>query len=384
MTDPSTIDYFRDKSVALDPYPYLDSLVRDKPVWIEPSHGVVMVTGYDEALAVFRDPETFSSCNNVAGPDTVFSAEPEGDDITEFVEQHRDELNFSDQIVTFDPPMHTAHRALLMGLITPKRLKENEDFIWRITDRQLDQILPLGGCEFIADFAQPYTLLVIADLLGVPEEDHPGLLRGMGLDGGLGNTDGGHEGGGHEGAGHEGGGHKPLEHLYDYFVMRIEQRRQQPLDDVLTGMSTATFPDGTTPEPVEVARIASNLFAAGQETTVRLLGTALQLIGDRPELQARLRAKPDLIGRFVEETLRTEGPIKGPFRLALKTTTLGGVKIPAGTTLFVSNAAANRDPRQFDEPEDLRVERPNARRHIAFGYGVHTYHRCSRIGRRRL
>ena len=64
--------------------------------------------------------------------------------------------------------------------------------------------------------------------------------------------------------------------------------------------------------------------------------------------------------------------MKGPFRLALKTTTLGGVKIPAGTTLFVSNAAANRDPRQFDEPEDLRVERPNARRHIAFGYGVHT------------
>ena len=77
--------------------------------------------------------------------------------------------------------MHTAQRALLMGLITPKRLKENEEFIWRLTDRQLDDILPLGTVEFIADFAQPYTLLVIADLLGVPEEDHPMLLAGRGM-----------------------------------------------------------------------------------------------------------------------------------------------------------------------------------------------------------
>jgi cytochrome P450 family 150 subfamily A5 len=361
MTDLDAIDYFRDTSVAVDPYPYLDALVREQPVWIEPRYGVAMVTGYDEALDVLRHPETFSSCNNVAGPVTKFPAKFEGDDITGFVEQHRGSLPFSDQIVTFDPPVHTAHRALLMGLITPKRLKENEEFIWRITDRMLDRVLPQGRCEFIADFAQPYTLLVIADLLGVPEEDHASLLNRTGLgEATLGDTESDRD------------NHGGLEHLYDYFVTRIEERRAQPRGDVLTGMARAAFPDGTVPEAVEVARIASNLFAAGQETTVRLLGAAVQLLGDNPELQDRLRAEPALISRFIEETLRIEGPIKGPFRLTLKTTNLGGVRIPAGTTVFLANGAANRDPRQFECPAELRIDRPNARRHMAFGHGIHT------------
>ena len=357
-----TIDYFRDTAVALEPYEFLDRLVRDRPVWKEPNHGAVIVTGYDEALAVFRDAATFSSCNNIAGPVTRFSAEtPKQDDITEFVERHRNDLPFSDQIVTFDPPMHTAHRALLMGLITPKRLSENEAFIERITDRVLGPVLARGECEFIADFAQPYTLLVIADLLGVPEEDHESLLRPMGLGSQLGGT----ENGDHD-------SHGSLEHLYDYFVARIEDRRAAPRGDVLSGMAAATFPDGTVPDPVEAARIASNLFAAGQETTVRLFGTAVRIIAEDSDLQTRLRAEPKLIARFVEETLRTEGPIKGPFRLAVKNATLGGVDIPAGTTLFISNAAANRDPRHFENPSERRVERPNARRHMAFGHGIHT------------
>ena len=105
--------------------------------------------------------------------------------MTEQLEQHRDAAPMSDQIITFDPPKHTAHRGLLMGLITPKRLKENEEFMWRLADRQLDAVLPGelpgGQCEFIDDFAQPYTLLVIADLLGVPESDHPSLLRRAGV-----------------------------------------------------------------------------------------------------------------------------------------------------------------------------------------------------------
>jgi cytochrome P450 len=364
MTDVAAVDYFSDPELALDPYAYF-ARVRDfQPVWREPTHGVVMVTGYDEALQVLRNPTTFSSCNLVAGPDFSFPVPLEGDDVTEQVEKQRDALPINDQIVTFDPPKHTDHRALLMGLITPKRLKENEEFMWRLADRQLDEILPAGTCEFINDFAQPYTLLVIADLLGVPESDHPMLLTRMGLNGAEDRMPGSPD------ANHD--GHNALEALYDYFIERIEQRRREPMNDVLTGMAVATFPDGTLPEPIEVARIASNLFSAGQETTVRLLGTALQIIGDRPDLQQRFRENRELISRFVEEILRLEGPIKGEFRLALKKTTLGGVDIPAGTTLMLLNGAANRDPRQFEDPDELQVERTNARRHIAFGLGVHT------------
>ena len=141
-------------------------------MWREPHHGVVMVTGYDEAVAVYRDTATFSSCNSVSGPFPGFPVPLEGDDVSALIEKHRDELPFSDQLTTLDPPKHTAHRALLMKLITPKRLKENEAFMWRLADRQIDEFLAKGECEFISEFASPFALLVIADLLGVPEADH--------------------------------------------------------------------------------------------------------------------------------------------------------------------------------------------------------------------
>ena len=126
------------------------------------------------------------------------------------------------------------------------------------------------------------------------------------------------------------------------------------------------------PEPVDVARIAANLFSAGQETTVRLLSTALRLICDEPGLQQRLREHRELIPRFIEETLRIESPIKGAFRLALKTTTVGGVEIPAGSTVMLLHGATGRDPRQFECPHELRIDRPNVRQHISFGAGIHT------------
>jgi len=375
--DIESLDY-TDPSLTSDPYRLLDYLAAHKPVYREPHHGVVMVTGHEEAIAVLRAHDVFSSATIVAGPDpmSLFPERPEGDDITEYVNSHRQYLPQNDQIVSSDPPSHTAQRALLMGLITPKRLKENEEFIWRLTDRQLDEILPRGTAEIMADYAQPYTLLVIADLLGVPEEDHAMLLgRRTGNRMMLGERKSADEAkGGSErhGDGDRTAGHNTLEIFYDYFSARVEERRQQPRGDVLTGMAQALFPDGTIPEPIEVARIASNLFAAGQETTVRLIGTALRRIGDEPETQAQLRANRDLVPRFIEETLRTEGPILGEYRLAVKTTELGGVHIPAGTPIFLANGAANRDPRQFECPAEFRVSRENVRRHIAFGHGIHT------------
>ena len=362
MTDFTAVDYFSDESVADDTYPYFDFLLDGRRVWREPYHGVVMVAGHEEVLAVLRDTATFSNCNIVAGPGFRFPVDLAGDDVTGLVEQYRDALPMSDQIITFDPPKHTAHRGLLMGLITPKRLKENEEFMWRLADRQLDVVLPTGRCEFIDDFAQPYTLLVIADLLGVPESDHASLLRRAGVGRRLLGESGEDQG----------RPDHPLDFLYGYFSERIEQLRSEPRGDVLTGMARATFPDGSVPEPVDVARIAANLFSAGQETTVRLLSTALRLICDQPGLQQRLRDNRELIPRFIEETLRLESPIKGAFRLARKTTTLAGVDIPAGTTVMLLHGATGRDPRQFECPHELRIDRPNVRQHISFGHGIHT------------
>src|SRR4029453_236049 len=104
-------------------------------------------------------------------------------------------------------------------------------------------------------------------------------------------------------------------------------RGREPRAAVLTALPTAPFPDGSTPDVADVVRVAANLFAAGQETTVRLLGAALQLIGERPERQENLRSEPDLVPGFVEETLRWESPIKGDFRLARRSTQVAGVDI---------------------------------------------------------
>src|SRR5437764_1867081 len=171
MSEFATVDYFKDRAIDADPYAYYDGLRQQSPVWQEPHYGVFMITGYEEAIAVYNEGATFSSCNTVAGPFVKFSVPVEGDDISEIIEQYRDELPFSDQLPSMDPPKHTEHRALLMRLITPKRLRENEEFMWRLADRQLDEFIDNGKCEFVTEFAGPFALLVIADLLGVPEED---------------------------------------------------------------------------------------------------------------------------------------------------------------------------------------------------------------------
>ena len=337
MTELEKLDFFSDQSLVADPYPYMEAMRSGCPVRREPHQNVMVVTGYDEAVAVFGDSENFSSCTAVTG-----------------------QLPFSDQVTVMDPPTHTEHRALLMGLITPKRLKENEDFMWRHADTYLEPYLA-GGGEFIKGFAAPFTLAVIADLLGVPEEDRPEFAKHMDhSQGGVGSSEGASL------------GHSPLEYLYQKFSAYIEDRRQQPRDDALTEMANAKFPDGSTPEVMDVVRIAPNLYTAGQETTVRLLSTALKILAENPELQQRLRTETDRIPNFIEECLRVESPVKGDFRLARRGMTIGGVEIPAGTTVMVMNGAANRDPRQFEDPDTLDIERANARRHIAFGRGVHS------------
>ncbi|HEY7137593.1 MAG TPA: cytochrome P450 [Acidimicrobiia bacterium] len=359
----SDADFFRDPSFVPDPYPYFESLRSRCPVQREPHHDVVMVTGYDEAISVYHDTATFSSCNSVTGPFPGFPVPLVGDDVSELIEAHRDELPFSDQLPTLDPPVHTAHRALLMRLITPKRLKENESFMWRLADRQMEEFLAEGRCEFVREFAKPFAMLVIADLLGVPEDDHEMFRAKLGANR-EGRTIGSTE--------RDAMAHSPLEFLYQQFGAYIEDRRREPRNDVMTGLATATFPDGSTPEVIDVVRVAANLFAAGQETTVRLLATALQLIGEDPELQQQLRDERDLIPSFVEESLRYESPVKGDFRLSRMATNVGGVDIPAGTTVMVLNGAANRDPRVFPDPDRFAVDRANARQHLAFGHGIHT------------
>jgi len=360
--DYNSIDFFTDQSLVPDPYPYFDHLRSQCPVLKTSNYGVYAITGYDEASVVYKDASLFSSCIAVGGPFPPLPFTPQGSDISGQIEEHRDEFLMSEHMVTMDPPQHSRARSLLNRLLTPKRLKENEDFMWPLADRFIDDFVDKGRCEFLHDYAKPFSMLVIADLLGVPEEDHEEFRRMLAPR--PGNTVGSLEG--------ELLDHNPLEWLENKFCAYLEDRRANPRDDILTGLATAKYPEGDTPEIIDVVKSATFLFAAGQETTTKLLSASIRVLAEHPEVVERLRADRSRIPTFVEEMLRMESPVKSAFRLAKKDTELAGVDIPAGTILMINPGAINRDPRHFDHPHDFDIDRANVREHLAFSRGAHS------------
>ena len=352
------VDWFTDGSVVDDPYPFYRFLRDERgPVWIEPVHGVAVVTGHDEALAVYRDHETYSSCNAPSGPFPGLPFAPEGDDASAQIEQHRSQMMMYGYMATWDPPQHSDYRSLLTGLFTPKRLKENEEFMWRLADQQLDEFLDRGSCEFIHEFAEPFTALVIADLLGVPDDDRarfrawfqrqksPGQI-----DENMTNPE----------------DTNSLSFFESTFSGYIEERRQK------TARRRAHPPRGghlprRDHAPGLRARQRSCVPVRGRPGDDRpqpRVRTAA-LVDDRA-LQASLRADRSAIPTFVEEIFRLEAPVKSHFRLVRRTTTLGGVEIKAGTTVMLLIGGINRDPRRFDDPDVVDLERASIYEHVAF------------------
>src|SRR3546814_12674437 len=170
-----------------------------------------------------------------------------------------------------------------MSLITPKRLKENEEFMWKLADQQIATFIDKGECEMMGAFAQPFAVLVVSDLLGVPAEDRIKFRQQLIRQEREGATIGG--------TADRKADHSPLEWLYSTFSAYIEDRRQNPTGDVLTGLAKATFPDKSVPTPLDVARIAANLFAAGQETTGRLPSYPFKTVADRQIGTAQCRER---------------------------------------------------------------------------------------------
>ena len=359
-TDVSAADFFTDASLCEDPYPYFESLRSKGPVYVEPHHGVAVVTGHEEALAVYSDAVNFSACNAVGGPLPPLPFVPEGDDISEQIARYRGLLPSSDLLVTYDQPEHPQARGLLMRLFSVRRLQENEAYFTDLADRMVTEILGRGQAEVVSELGNPFATLVIADLLGVPEEDRESFRNKLtAVPAPIGEATA------------ESYAQHPLVFLHECFTAYIDDRRATPRGDALTHLALAKYPDGSTPSVLEVVRVATNLFAAGQETTARLLATTLRMLAERPDLQARLRAAPDMIPEFIEEALRLDGPIKATFRLARRTTKIGNVEVKAGTTVMMAIPTLNRDAERFERPEELWMDRPRLRGHFAFGRAHH-------------
>ena len=359
--DVDAADFFTDTALVTDPYRYFDTLRSRCPVHPVAHRGVVAVTGYDEAVEVYRDAATYSSCNSVGGPfPPVITPSPGVTDVTEVIDGSREQWPFSEFMVTMDGEHHEAQRNLLRKLLTPRRLKESEAALAGIADRCMDAFMNTGRCEVVNEYGKPFTTQAIAELLGVPEEDRAEVQQVL-----VGSTISvvGRE---------ETLPVNPLEFLFQKFGEYVEDRRANPRDDILTQLASATYEDGSLPEVDAIVRTATFIFGAGQDTSARMLAAALRIIAEDKEIQQRLRSDRKLIPEFIEEVLRLESPTMSDFRLARVATTLGGVDIAAGTTVMIHPGAANRDDSRFERPTECLLGRSNVREHIAFGRGAHS------------
>jgi cytochrome P450 len=352
-------DYFTDPSILKDPYEYFEEMRFKGPVQQIRDRDLVLVTGFEESLEVLKNTKDFSSVVTTGGPVVPLPFEPAGDDISEQLEANRSRIPGHDLLVAYDDAHHSASRALLNRLFVPSRMKANEEFMWGFADKLVKDAVAKGKCELISEIAAPYVTLVVADLLGVPEDDRESFRKVIDAAPPPGSMVDGQT------------TFSPLEYMAGFFVRYIEDRRANPREDVLTELATAKFPDGSSPDVMELVRLATFLFGAGQDTSAKLIGNSMRFIVETPGLQKKLREDRSLIAPFIEEVLRLEGSTKATFRLARRKSRIGDMEIPAGKKVVIGLAAANRDPRRWEDPKEFKFDRPKIKEHIAFGRGAH-------------
>lgn len=362
MTALAERDYFTDHEILRDPYAFFDALRENGPIFKPANRDYFIVTGFDETIEVLRNHDDFSAVNDVQGAGAPLPFAPEGSDIRAQIEAHRTQFPGGDSVVALDDDPHTKLRALINTLFVPSRLKASEAFIEDYCRDMVGQAVRNRGVEVIGTIATPFVTMVIADLLGVPMEDRQTFMDAIANAPPPGSLDGRSP---MEGTEH------PFAVMGKYFYGYIAARRADPQQDILTELAHAKYADGTTPEVYDIVQLAMFMFGAGQDTSAKLLGNSMKFLVSDFALQDRLRADPSKISSFLEEVLRIEGSTKQTARLARRDTQVGDVKIPAGSKLLVALSAANRDPKRWENPNDLVLDRPKIKEHAGFGRGKH-------------
>lgn len=354
-------DYFTDPAVIDEPNAYFDRMRAKCPVLKEAYHGTYMVTGYDAVMEVLnRRDDNFSSAPSVVGPIPPLPFTPEPGKIREQLAAHHDELPWADHLVCFDGKKHTDHRMLLTSLLTHTRLKQNEAYLMGLADRMIDRFIGKGACNVVPEYAHATTTYAISDLMGIPEADRAELLELIGAPPSQIDGDAVHK-----------TGPDPLIFLKDRFDGYLRERIEKPGNDLMTELVQSKFKDGSAPDFEALSLLARFLFGAGQDTTSRMIAMAIRILADDFALQQRLRDEPKRIPDFLEEVLRSDGPVKLAYRLALADASISGVDIPAGSILTISLMGANHDPSHFENPDEFNFERAGLREHLGFSRGAH-------------
>ncbi len=333
-----------------DPYPIYATLREDTPVCWQPD-GSVVLSRYDDLDLVYRDTDRF-----ISDKKAVFGPKYGVD--SPLFEHHTTSLVFN------DPPLHTRVRKVMVGAMNPRALAQMEPGLIQLVDGLLDEMQAKGTVELIEDFAGAIPIEIIGNLLGIPRSER-GPLRDWSLAilGALEPKLTPEQ---------EEWGNRSVYDFKDFLRHIVEDRRANPGDpatDVLTRLMQDDTDGGLT--EVELYQNCIFILNAGHETTTNLIGNALELLDRRPDKRAELLADPDLITTAVDEFLRLESPNQFGNRLTTQDVSFHGETIPAGTDIHLCIGAANRDPRQFDQPDAVLLNRrPN--KHHAFAGGPHT------------
>ena len=332
-----------------DPYPTYRALREHEPVKRLPN-GSYFLTRYDDLVTAYKNTKVFSSDKKKEFA-PKYGASP-------LFEHHTTSLVFN------DPPAHTRVRRLIMGALSPRAIAAMEPDLIRLVDQLLDAIETNGTFELIGDFASAIPVEVIGNLLDVPHEER-GPLRDWSLAilGALEPVIQPEQ---------FARGNKAIEDFLGYLETLVERRRARPGNperDVLTRLIQGEA-NGERLTEKELLHNCIFLLNAGHETTTNLIGNGLVALSQHPSEKRRLIQAPDLIRTAVEEILRYESSNQLGNRMTTEPVELGGIILEAGTSLTLCIGAANRDPKQFEDPERFDVSRV-VNRHLAFATGVH-------------
>jgi cytochrome P450 family 144 len=350
LDDP--IQFFGTEALA-DPYPLYDRMRAEAPVHRVGDSVFYAVCSWEAVLEAVDRVDDFSS--NL----TATMVYHEDGTITPF--DMGEPGSPAHALATADDPVHALHRKILLPHLSAKRVRVIEEFAARTANRLWDENLHGGQIEWMSAMANRLPMMVVAELLGLPHDDVDELIR-LGyatttlLDGVVTADQ------------LEAAGAAALE-LSNYVLEHFERASATAERGLLADLA-ARYASGELKQLPALGMMLT-LFSAAGESTASLLGSAAWILTDRPDIQQQVRDNPELLGAFVEETLRYESPFRGHYRHVWRDTTLGGVPVPANSHLLLMWGAANRDPAHFEAPNEFRLNRTGAKGHITFGKGVH-------------
>ncbi|MBA2391238.1 MAG: cytochrome P450 [Ktedonobacteraceae bacterium] len=337
-------------------YSWFEEMRNTRPVWLDESSGCWHLFRYADVNALTSDYKLFSSERRQRSFARRNPAEQD--------------QQAGRSLLAMDPPQHRQYRNLVSPSFTPRALGRLSERIAAITQELLDQASSHGHMDFATDIAYPLPTIVIAEMLGVPVSDRPlfkqwadGLLSNQLRDAEFINPNE------HQDNPEMRRLADLFEEMSDYFKAMLKARQDQPGNDMMSELLAAEV-DGEHLSMPDAISFCILLLLAGHITTTNLLSQAIRCFDEHPKALAQVHKDPALMPGAVEEILRYASPIWRISRVTTADVTIEGVTIPADSMVFGWLAAANRDERQFSEPERFDIMRtPN--RHIAFGHGIH-------------